>query len=115
MSGRRTSQSCGFEGAEEGKACSLCGTVALQEDVIVDAGGPDALPGVDEAIRDIGTGATDPHRCASCRKPFVVIYEPIPGEDALNVPVACPSCWQLNHVPVGRGAAEAEQYRVEKA
>jgi hypothetical protein len=115
MSGRRTCQTCGFEGAEEGKACPLCGTVATQEDVVVDSGGPEVVSGIDEAIRDVGSGAADVHQCASCRKPFVVVYEPTPGEDKCNVPVACPSCWQLNHVPVGRGAAEAEQYRVEKA
>jgi hypothetical protein len=83
--------------------------------VTVDAGGSGALPGIDEAMRDVGTGAADVHQCARCRKPFVVVYEPEPGEDKCNVPVACPSCWQLNDVPVGRGAAESEQYRVEKA
>lgn len=114
MSGRRTCQSCGFEGAEEGKACPLCGTIAPQEDVTVDAGAPEAVSGIDEAIRDVGTGAADAHQCASCRKLFLVVYEPTPGEDQLQVPVACPSCWQLNHVRVGRSAAEAEQYRVEK-
>jgi hypothetical protein len=115
MSLRRTCQGCGFEGAEEGKACPLCGAVAVQEEEIVDSAGPDAVPGIDEAIRDVGAGAAEAHRCASCQTLFVVVYEPEPGEDKCDVPVACPSCWKLNQVPVGRGAAESEQYRVEKA
>jgi len=114
VSGLRTCQSCGFEAAEMGKACPLCGTVAVQEDLTVDAGAPDALPGIDAAIREVGAGASEVNRCVKCARPFAVVYEPTAGEATCQVPAACPYCWHVNHVAVGRDAADAQQYRVEK-
>lgn len=53
--------------------------------------------------------------CDKCRRAFVVIYEARPEESQESVPVACPHCWQVNRVLVAESAAEAKDYRAEKA
>jgi hypothetical protein len=52
--------------------------------------------------------------CGSCGKAFVVHYDAVEGEPERDVPVACPHCWQVNHVLVGENAAETSDYRAEK-
>ena len=54
-------------------------------------------------------------RCGKCGGAFLVSYEAVPGEGDESVPVACPHCWQVNHVLVAESAAEARDYRAEKA
>jgi phage FluMu protein Com len=56
-----------------------------------------------------------PSRCTKCNQGFVVIYEAAPDEPEETVAVACPHCWQVNHVLVAEGAAETRDYRAEKA
>lgn len=56
----------------------------------------------------------DRYNCAKCRKVFAVVHPAFPGEGRVNVPVACPHCWQLNQVPVGQWAAAGDDYRAEK-
>jgi len=56
-----------------------------------------------------------PGQCGKCRGAFVVSYEAFPDESEERVPVACPHCWQVNHVLVAESAAEAKDYRAEKA
>ncbi len=59
-------------------------------------------------------GAEGPWTCESCQGAFAVNYERIPGEPQVNVAVACPRCWHINHVPVGENAAGSQDYRAEK-
>jgi hypothetical protein len=54
-------------------------------------------------------------RCGRCGKPYRVVYEASPDEPEETVPVACPHCWQVNHVLVAESAAESHDYRAEKA
>src|SRR5262245_45799730 len=56
-----------------------------------------------------------PSRCSKCNQGFVVIYDAAPDEPEETVAVACPHCWQVNHVLVAEGAAETRDYRAEKA
>lgn len=56
-----------------------------------------------------------PSRCSKCGQGFVVVYEAAPDEPEETVAVACPHCWQVNHVLVAEGAAETRDYRAEKA
>ena len=56
----------------------------------------------------------DRYACATCKRPFAVVFQSKPGEGTRNVPVACPHCWQLNQVPVGQWAAVGEEFRAEK-
>lgn len=56
-----------------------------------------------------------PGQCGKCGKAFVVRYEAFPDEGEESVPVACPHCWQVNHVLVAESAAEAKDYRAEQA
>jgi hypothetical protein len=56
-----------------------------------------------------------PSRCNKCGQAFVVVYDAAPDEPEETVAVACPHCWQVNHVLVAEGAAETRDYRAEKA
>lgn len=56
-----------------------------------------------------------PGQCGKCRRAFVVSYQAFPDEGEESVPVACPHCWQVNRVLVAESAAEAKDYRAEKA
>jgi DNA-directed RNA polymerase subunit RPC12/RpoP len=85
------------------------------------------LNGLQDAITLALQGATPPpppersaegrntYQCEKCQKRFVVRYEGAPGEGEVSVPVACPHCWQVNHLLVAESAAEAMDYRAEKA
>ncbi len=57
----------------------------------------------------------DRHTCEHCERPLLVVYETRPGEDKERAPVACPYCWQINHVEIGAWAAAGRDYRCEKA
>jgi hypothetical protein len=54
-------------------------------------------------------------KCEKCHGAFVVTYEKVPGESQVNVAVACPRCWHINHVPVGESAAGSQDYRAVEA
>jgi hypothetical protein len=73
---------------------------------------PTATP---TAVSNIG-GARgerrDRHECSKCCKPYVIVYETEAGEPTETVPVACPSCWQIDHVPVAQSAGMNNDYRV---
>jgi hypothetical protein len=55
----------------------------------------------------------DRHECSKCRKPYVIVYETEAGEATETVPVACPRCWQIDHVAVAQSAGINSDYRVE--
>jgi len=55
------------------------------------------------------------HVCKHCKGALVVSYESRPGEEKQLAPVACPYCWQLDHVEVGAWAAAGADYRCDKA
>ena len=67
---------------------------------------PMAQPGV--------THMRDRHECRSCRHAFAVIYELEGDEDQEMVSIACPHCWQTNHVLIAEAAAYTEAFRAEK-
>jgi len=80
-----------------------------------------ASPGNGRSARAAGpTGAVtagekrDRHDCSKCQKPYAIVYEAEAGESTENVPVACPRCWQIDHVPVAQSTALSRDYRVEK-
>jgi DNA-directed RNA polymerase subunit RPC12/RpoP len=108
----RVCQTCGFENAEAGRGCPLCGAPAVDELEVID-NAPPPEPEAPEPARETTT-AREPHSCAKCGQPFVVTYETVPGEQRRAMPVACPHCWQMNQAPVGHWAAAGEEYRVEK-
>ncbi len=55
------------------------------------------------------------HVCEGCQQPFVVAYEPRPDETKVVAAVACPHCWEINHLEIGDWAAAGKDYRAEKA
>ncbi len=55
----------------------------------------------------------DRHECSKCGQGFVVVYAKLPGEATIKAPVACPKCWQVNHVPIASEAAQHQDYRAE--
>ena len=59
-------------------------------------------------------GSAERLQCEKCGRPFRVVYESLPGEPSVEVPVACPHCWHGNRVRVGAEAAESRDYRAEK-
>jgi phage FluMu protein Com len=56
----------------------------------------------------------DRHECRSCRRAFAVIYEVEDSEDQEMVSIACPHCWQMNHVLIAEAAAITQAFRAEK-
>lgn len=57
----------------------------------------------------------DRHTCSACAKHFLVVYSQLdPDEPSRNVPIACPHCQALNHVPVASSAALASHYWSER-
>jgi hypothetical protein len=56
----------------------------------------------------------DRHDCSKCRKSYVIVYDAEAGEATETVPVACPRCWQIDHVAVAQSAGLSADYRVEK-
>jgi hypothetical protein len=55
----------------------------------------------------------DRHECSKCRKHYVIVYETEGNEPTETVPVACPRCWQIDHVTVAQSAGLNSDYRVE--
>lgn len=55
----------------------------------------------------------DRHECSKCRKAYVIVYETEANEPTETVPVACPRCWQIDHVAVAQSAGLNSDYRVE--
>jgi hypothetical protein len=55
----------------------------------------------------------DRHECSKCRKHYVIVYETEANEPTETVPVACPRCWQIDHVAVAQSAGLTSDYRVE--
>jgi hypothetical protein len=55
----------------------------------------------------------DRHECSKCRKPYVIVYETEANEPTETVPVACPRCWQIDHVTVAQSAGINSDYKVE--
>ena len=53
------------------------------------------------------------HGCSKCGKSYILIYEAEAGEPMETVPVACPRCWQIDHVAVAQTAGLNSDYRVE--
>jgi len=70
------------------------------------AGTPVASPGAEARV---------PHVCERCQQPFVVAYESRPDETRVLAAVACPHCWEINHLEIGEWAAAGRDYRAEKA
>ena len=91
------------------------------------AGGPPAAAGsaappvsASRPVRPAGpavVGASgqrrDRHACSKCRKSYVIIYDAEAGEPTETVPVACPRCWQIDHVAVAQSAGINSDYHVE--
>jgi len=55
----------------------------------------------------------DRHACSKCGRSYVIIYDTEAGEPTETVPVACPRCWQIDHVAVAQSAGINSEYRVE--
>jgi hypothetical protein len=55
----------------------------------------------------------DRHSCSKCRKWYVIVYDAEAGEPTETVPVACPRCWQIDHVAVAQSAGINSDYKVE--
>jgi hypothetical protein len=56
----------------------------------------------------------DRHECPNCHGAYLVVYDSEAGEAQDAVPVACPHCWNVDRVPVGRAAGLNRDYRAEK-
>jgi hypothetical protein len=54
------------------------------------------------------------HTCERCQQSFSVVYESRPGEGKTLAAVACPHCWELNHLEIGAWAAAGKDFRAEK-
>jgi hypothetical protein len=54
------------------------------------------------------------HRCDTCRKDFVVVYQAAPGEGQEVVSVACPHCWAVTRLMIGERAALDRDYRADR-
>jgi DNA-directed RNA polymerase subunit RPC12/RpoP len=106
----RVCEACGFENAESGRACRLCGARATDEYALIAVAPDDATPAPRKALE-----ITREYTCSSCTRDYTVSYERQPAEPEQPVPVACPHCWQTTEVNVGRAAADGQDYHVEKA
>lgn len=88
----------------------------LRESITDALGAGDAAGGSEApAVQARTAESRSPCQCDKCRRGFVVVYEGFPDEGEEGVAVACPHCWQVNRVLVAESAAEAIDYRAEKA
>ena len=55
------------------------------------------------------------HACESCQASFDVFFTALSGEPEELCPVACPTCWHVNKVPIAEGAGATGDYRAEAA
>jgi hypothetical protein len=77
---------------------------------------PASPPGRLSSLPTAGGGRgerRDRHECSKCRKSYVLVYDAEAGEPTETVPVACPRCWQIDHVAVAQSAGLSSDYRVE--
>jgi hypothetical protein len=78
---------------------------------------PERRPGLSRPAASAAAGPPgvrrDRHECSKCRKPYVIVYETEGNEPTETVPVACPRCWQIDHVAVAQSAGLTSDYRVE--
>ena len=74
---------------------------------------PPATPGSGPATSGSSGERRDRHQCSKCGKPYVIVYETEAGEPTETVPVACPRCWQIDHVAVAQSAGINRDYRVD--
>ena len=78
------------------------------------APGAARLPRIPDAAGGGSRGERrDRHSCSKCRRGYVIVYEAEAGEPEETVPVACPRCWQIDHVAVAQSAGLSSDYRVE--
>ncbi len=78
--------------------------------------GADTVSGTAPAsMASTGSEARVHHVCDRCQQPFTVVYEPRAGETKVLAAVACPHCWEINHLEIGDWAAAGKDYRAEKA
>jgi len=54
------------------------------------------------------------HQCEKCQRRFAVVYEALPNEPRYTVAVACPHCWEVDHIEIGENAALSKQYRADR-
>jgi hypothetical protein len=78
------------------------------------AASPGAAPAVAHATSAAGEVRVQ-HACERCQQRFSVVYESRPGEGKVLAAVACPHCWELNHLEIGAWAAAGKDFRAEKA
>ena len=57
----------------------------------------------------------DRHQCEECAAAFDVYFTVGAGESEELCPVACPTCWHVNKVPIAEGAGATGDYRAEAA
>ncbi len=62
-----------------------------------------------------GGEARSLHVCERCQQRFSVSYESRPGEALVMAAVACPHCWEINHLEIGAWAAAGKDFTAEKA
>jgi hypothetical protein len=86
------------------------------------AGSPAAPAGASRPARTVSPGPAvvgprgerrDRHACSKCGKTYVIAYDAEASEPTETVPVACPRCWQIDHVAVAQSAGINSDYRVE--
>jgi hypothetical protein len=87
---------------------------AIREAISRDDAGPAPAAGR-LASKPARSRIQDRHLCGSCQQAILVSYEGEPGEPKQRVPVACPHCWSVSHVEIGRWAAAGRDYVAEKA
>ena len=85
----------------------------------LDGGAPAAPAAARRPVRPAAATVSGPrgerrdrHECSKCRKAYVIVYETEAGEPTETVPVACPRCWQIDHVAVAQSAGINSDYRV---
>ena len=90
---------------------------AIRRAVDADATAPPATRSaiLPESARVAPATMLDRHVCEHCQGELLVAYESPPGEPKELAPVACPYCWQINHVEIGAWAAAGREYRCDKA
>jgi hypothetical protein len=54
------------------------------------------------------------HTCSKCSGRYAVVYESMPNEPRYTVAVACPHCWEVDHIEIGENAALSKQYRADR-